>query len=439
MRSQTLQVSLILCLACFLNTLGSSKVFAFDYYTDQGTRFIDYTYKPNIRTVLFTTPNTQIGKPTIALNSRENLELRFDDFDLEIKFYYYTLIHCDANWRPSDLMQAEYISGFFEDFINNNEFSFNLFRQYNHYRLSIPNNNMRIKLSGNYLLKVYEEGKPDDPIITRRFSVFENRVNVTPSIRRSNIPDGRSFKQQLNFTVNYAALGESNAFNDLKVVVQQNDRWDNAKFNPKHSFMDSQLLTFDIDAEMSFQGGNEFRPLDLRSIRFETARMLKMDDTGDDPVATMETDVPRNNQRYSTLQDLNGAFFITSLDNEVTNPHLDGNYAFVRFSLAVSEPTVKGSFYMFGQLTDYSYRDEFRFKYNAERRRHEVNLFLKQGFYDYAIAYVEDGSNVAELDVIEGSHFETENNYTIYVYYTDRRLNYDRLVAVRVFNTIDRQ
>jgi hypothetical protein len=416
----------------------TSKTHAQDYYEEGSTRFIDYTYKPTIKTVLFTNNDGQVGKPALALNGGGALELRFDDLDLEIKYYYYTLIHCTSDWKPSDLIQAEYLDGFFEDFINDNEFSFNLYRQYNHYRLSIPNRNMRFKKSGNYLLKVYEEGKPDKPIITRRFVVFENLVKVAPSIRRSSIADGRNFKQQINFTVNYRGLRETNSFNDLKIVIQQNNRWDNARFNPKHSFMNDKELTFDIDAENSFQGGNEFRGLDLRTIRYETGRILRMDDTGDDPVAIIEPDHPRATQRYSTLQDLNGNFYVTSLDN-VNDAHLEGNYAFTHFTLMVNEPTVNGGFYIFGQLSDFTFREEFKMKFNAEKNRYENTLFLKQGYYDYVYVYVEDGSDIAEMDVIEGSHFETENNYSVYVYYTDRRLNYDRLVSLRTINTITRQ
>ncbi|HPF69010.1 MAG TPA: DUF5103 domain-containing protein, partial [Flavobacteriales bacterium] len=89
----------------------------------------------------------------------------------------------------------------------------------------------------------------------------------------------------------------------------------------------------------------------------------------------------------------------------------------------------------YGALSDFQCRKEFRMTWDRERDLYHLTVPLKQGFYDYAYAFLPDGSEVSDLTRLEGSHFQTENEYLVLVYFTDYQLRMQRLVGLRSFAT----
>jgi hypothetical protein len=67
--------------------------------------------------------------------------------------------------------------------------------------------------------------------------------------------------------------------------------------------------------------------------------------------------------------------------------------------------------------------------YNYKRKGYQASLFLKQGYYNYLYGLVERGQKSADVSLIEGNHWETLNEYSIYVYYKKPGTNYDQLIA----------
>ncbi|MBO4578356.1 MAG: DUF5103 domain-containing protein, partial [Paludibacteraceae bacterium] len=56
---------------------------------------------------------------------------------------------------------------------------------------------------------------------------------------------------------------------------------------------------------------------------------------------------------------------------------------------------------------------------------------VKQGGYDYQYWFVPKGAKQATLLRTEGSHWETRNEYTVFVYYCPFAARYTRLVGVK--------
>jgi len=234
--------------------------------------FGDHTYVNNIHTILFHPKGDAFAPPHIRLNSNERLVLQFDDLDADFKNLYYTIIHCDAQWQPTQIQKFEYIRGFHEDIIRDYSRSVNTLTPYTQYYLVFPNDNMAPIISGNYILKVYLDGDPDRVVFTRRFVVFEELVGVTGTVRPATLVRYRDTHQQLTFVVNTFNYLVSNPVQDLRVVISQNGRWDNAITGIAPRLIQGNRLTFEHDENLLFEAGNEFRRFDTRSLRFRSER-----------------------------------------------------------------------------------------------------------------------------------------------------------------------
>lgn len=405
-----------------------------DYYGDNTLRYEDYVYKPNIKTVQLYDESFELSQPLLALGSTEKLKLSFDDLDADLKSYSYTIIHCNANWEPSDLVPAEYIDGFLDNSINDYRYSFNTLQKFTHYTATFPNNSLRITKSGNYILKVYVDGNPDNIILTRRFMIHQNRVTIVSRVTQASIIEDRNYKQELDFTINHSGYEIKNPYNDLNIFITQNNRRDNVKTGFKPQFVKDNELVYDYDDLNVFPGGNEFRYFDIKSLRFhsEFVYSVKIDSMGNH--VDLYAEEKRSYKRYSTYTDMNGNYFVKV--QEGNNSDVEADYCYVKFFLPYTDPLTDGNLYVFGAFNDWRCNKENLMHYNEKRLGYECTLYLKQGLYNYEYAFLKDGSTVADETLIEGSHYETENEYMIYVYHRQQGTFYDQLIGVKRLNSL---
>jgi len=406
----------------------------YTYFDTFQLEYTDKIYVSSIKTPVFFKTGFDLSPPVIGLNSPETVTLSFDDLDGTFKDLYYSIVHCDANWNPSDLMESEYLDGFFTYQITEHKYSFNTLTGYMNYQLTLPNDKTKFRKSGNYLLKVYANNDQEQLVMTRRFMIYEDQCGITPTLRRSSNVDDRTIKQELDLTINTMSLAVANPYSDIKVVILQNNRWDNFKKDLKPTFIRDKELVYDLDEPNIFNGGNEFRFFDLKSITYRTQNVAKViRDTVPWSVLLLN-DEKRPYKKYSTLFDINGKFLIKN--DDATNSNTEADYFNIHFYLPYDEPLTGGDIYIFGQLSDWQLKDEFKLQYNYRTNRYEKVILLKQGFYNYEYVFVGDTKKEPDESVVEGSHYDTENNYTILVYYYDIKLDCDRLVGIRQFNTI---
>ncbi len=396
-------------------------------------KFSDYTYHPSIHTVIFSRIGDEISQPITMLGG-DPLMLHFDDFETSIKDLYYQVIHCNADWQPSGLMEQEYLDGFPTYNITNYRRSFNSYQNYVHYSLQIPNEYTKIKRSGNYLLKVFANNDQERVLLTRRFQVYENLAPINAVLKRPSNPEDRQYKQEIDLVINVAQLNVPDVFSDIKIVIRQNGRWDNMVHNIKPMFVRDGELVYDLDEPNTFNGGNEFRYFNTKTLNFNNANIAKiLRDTVPYEVVLFN-DEKRSYKKYITAYDINGMYQVTT--DLGSDPHTESDYYRVYFFLPFDQPLDSGAVYIYGALSDWQVKPEYKMNYNFRTGRYEHNLLLKQGFYNYQYVLVNNKQRWPDETAVEGSHFDTENDYHIFVYFRDIRTNCDRLVGYRKINSV---
>lgn len=383
----------------------------------------DRTYESQIRTVqLYPAYGARENEflPAVIPLGQNNLVLEFDDIDRPVERYYARVVHCNRDWTESDLASLEYMTDYNEVPVTDYEFSMNTTVPYVHYRLNVP----AVRLPGNYVLVVYRDGNRDDIVLSRRFMIFDNRVTL---IRERNVVGpGRAtgLNQQLNFKVSYRNVEIQNPMLDVSVTIRQNMRWDNLAEDIRPAFVREDLHELEyrfFDPDQMFKGGNEFRFFDLRSVNFPGRFVASVDKTSYPYRVYIQPDRSREHEAYSQYNDLNGQYAIENLDYR--DP-LAADYVEVYFTLQTEK--VDGDVYVTGAFNYWNRDDLNRMQYDAAAQAYRATILLKQGWYDYQ--YVVESKELSPL-YFEGSHFETENLYEIFIYHRPFNINADLLIG----------
>lgn len=406
-----------------------------DYVDEKFVRYEDRTYVNNIKTVQFHVRNVPLSLPVIRLGSNEQLQLSFDELDADFQDYTYTVVHCDRDWNPSNIPQQEYLDGFLEETILNYDFSFNTVQQFIHYSFSVPNQNLRLKLSGNYVLMVYRNFNREEPIITRRFRVYEDLVRIDTRVRIPMVISQRRTHQQIDVEISHPDFQIRNPFNEIAVHIQQNYRWDNMITDLKPMFVKEKQLIYNNMGDVLFEGSNEFRWIDTRSLRYQPENVSNIwyDPDSMKNHVFLVPDKVFSKDHYRNVPDINGAFSIGI--REGSDPTRDADYALVHMQLRYPDPVLDGGIYLFGGLTDWQVKPEYRLDHNPRDGMYEGDIYLKQGYYNYQYMYVRDGETKGETEVTEGSFFEARQIYTIYVYHQQMGSRYDRLIGHTIISS----
>jgi len=404
-----------------------------EYYSGNVLRYEDHVYQPTIATVILSPDVPSMLPPIIELNSEEVLFLSFDDLSNDPKTLSYTVVHCNSKWEPSDCSVSDYIDGFYDQSIPDYSFSRNTLQNYIHYGARLPNESFRLRISGNYLLKVFEDGDQEKLVLTKRFMVYENKVSLTGDVHAPTVVADRNYKQEVDFTVKYTDPDISNPFQEIYPVILQNGRWDNAITGLQPQFLMDKELRYDYEDVNVFKGGKEFRWFDTRTLRLNTERVEKISrDSGAYHVYLLP-DERRTFKRYMNNSDINGKFLVHTQDNN--NSETESEYCYVHFFLAWPMAETGGNMYVMGAMTNWQCTSANKMIYNKALRGYECVLYLKQGYYNYQYAFLKDGETVADEYVAEGMNQETENDYWILIYFRKTGARTDELVAVKRLNS----
>jgi Domain of unknown function (DUF5103) len=398
----------------------------------------DVIFKSNIQSVRFHMYGDQQSLPVYKLNSTDQLELHFDDMDANTKSYYYSFVLCDYNWKPANISAFDYIKGFTQSRITTYRYSSIAFKRYTHYQAVLPDKNSVPIKSGNYLLKVYLDGDTSKTAFTRRLLVLDQMATIAAKIIQPFGAQQFRTHQKIQFNVNITGINSFSAAQQVKVVVLQNNRWDNAVKDIAPTFVRGNNLEYSAENNLVFPGGKEWRWLDLRSFRLFSDRVDSGKYNKDRADLYLKPDIDRSGVRYVYFTDLNGMYSVETYES--INPYWQGDYANVHFKLNApnGQAYTNKDIYLSGQLTNYALNENAKMNFNAATRQYETTVYLKQGYYNYTYISV-DKNNPKVKTELEGDYWETENTYTILIYYkgfTDRN---DQLIGVGKLNSrVDR-
>lgn len=380
-------------------------------------------YAQNIKTIqLRPKHNAQQFSAIVRLG--QVLELSFDDLDADNKEYQYKIEHMTHDWKPSNLTSNQYIDGFDENEIINITNSFNTLQPYTHYAVNIPNQNTIITKSGNYLISVLNDNY--EVVFTRRCVFYEDITTVGVAVFRSRDTKSNNQKQTVQFTINHQNLTINNPSQEINISLFQNHNWNTAINNLQPQFIKPQQLVYNHVLKTNFWGGNEFLNFDSKHLRNTSLNIAKTE-RKELYHSYLYTDDQRVNKIYTYAPDINGQFVVRTL--EANNSKTEADYSIVHFSLDAFEPFEDKEVFIYGAFNNYQLTDENKLKYDPVNELYETSIKFKQGFYNYNYATLNN-DKIVNLNEIDGSFYQTENEYTVIVYYKPFGEIYDRVIGV---------
>ena len=376
-----------------------------------------------IKTITFkgNTPESQL--PVLRLG--EYLKLEFDALNGDEEDYYYVIEHFNYDWTPSILSKTEYLEGFDNQRILTYENSFNTLQIYSNYKLTIPNQRVRrLKISGNYMLKIYNDY--DELVFSRKFMVYENKANVGVAIKRSRDVRTIQEKQSVDITISSSSMRFTNPKQTVKTVIIQNNNLNTAISGLEPMYTMGNELIYKYNTESSFWAGNEFLWFENKDVRASNTG-IQFIDLKDLYHNYLYTNVTRHNQPYTYNPDINGNFLVTAIDAE--NPSIEADYVWMHFSLLVDELPKGQELHVYGNFNNYTIDESTKMTFKADKYKYENQILLKQGFYNYKYVVVEANGTINE-GAVSGDFYQTENNYKVLVYYRDLGARYDKIVGL---------
>lgn len=402
---------------------------------------------PQIHSVILTMHGSFDVLPILKLGESEGVSLAFDDFDTHPKVYNYTFIRKDENWGPVLLSTFDYLKGFGQGRITQYKYSSLARQSYIHYQIRLPNKECLPVKSGNYLLKVYEAGDTSKLAFCRRVLVVDSKAAVKAEVRLPRNSQQSEGMQKLDLSVDLSLLPVQNPMQQVKVAVLQNARWDNAVHQIQPTFIRGKTYEYNGDQYLLFESGKEYRWMDLRSFRFQSERIQSIDATDQPFKVVAKKDISRTDVQYLPYEDHNGSFQITA--SESIQPAWQGDYGWVKFryqpKAVTQQQPGQQQIYLLGQFNQYRRSPGSLMSYNLQKHQYEISVLLKQGYYDYLYAAVPDehAENDRPAQITgaistrdtEGGYWETENEYTILVYYQGFADRAPQLVAAISVNS----
>jgi hypothetical protein len=385
-------------------------------------------FRDDVRSLEIKIAGEVISMPCIELNGENPIEISFDATHRTSGRFAYSVIHCDADWKKSNLLPMEYMQGFqqvaIEDFAN----AIGTTTHYTNYKLFLPNEETNLTLSGNYAIRVYEEDSPDKNVFVACFSIVEPLIEIEAGVTGNTDIDFNQGHHQVEFVINQTNINIAYPQTDLKVFVYQNNNLNDVRSNLQPMMINAKQLHYQHNRDLIFETGNEYRRIEFLTHRYHGMGVEDIKFFNPYYHITLVQDVIRANRPYLYDQDQNGRFFVRC--DRCEDPDTEGDYYVVHFSLK-SDHKTNGNMYLYGDFFNNILDKKSLMEYREERGAYEKELLLKTGLYNYQYIFMEEGDAKPSFKQTEGNFSETENEYTIAVYYRPMGTRYDRLIGYR--------
>jgi len=390
----------------------------------------DKVYDSSIKTIRVHPVGNALAMPVISLSQLNSLEISFDDLKAKYQNYFYSVELMNADWRSANLSVFDYLQGFNQNRITQYSISSIAIQPYYHYKFTFPNTSCRPTKSGNYIIKVYKDSNPQQVVFTSRFFVVDDQVSILSSIQEPFDGNISKTHQKVQLSVETKKLSFFQP-DQIKVQVIQNYRFNDALSANAPNFVRGSLLEYNSERDLIFPSGKESRWLDLQSFRLKSDRVVNFEATPNGTIVNVKPDFSRAQTPYFIFKDLNGQFLISnseSIDSENQN-----DYASVVFTYVPPNrlPLLGENLYLVGSLTNNVLDASAEMKFNPVTKAYQKSLLLKQGYYSYSYILRDKAGPDPMLDFneTEGDHWETENAYSIFVYYRSPGARHDHLIG----------
>ena len=389
-----------------------------------------------IHTILLHPEGRPKDLPIIGLNDPGVLSISFDDFNFNYQNYFYSIELVDDQWQPVQMSPFDYTNGFSQNKINLFNVSSIALQKYYHYQFSIPNQNCIPTKAGNYILKVFKDGNPSDLVFTRRFYVVNSLIGVFGSVQEPFDGAISRTHQKIQLSLDVKQLSYFQP-DQIKTVVIQNHRVNEARIVTEPSFIRGNQIEYNSERDLIFPAGKETRWLDLQSLRLRSDRVQELNQSEGLTKVIVKPDLSRASTPYFTFNDLNGAYVISN--SESLESAYQNDYANVVFTYKPNNgiPYVGEKLFLIGDLTQNQLNSQSMMSFNASKGVYEKTMLLKQGYYSYQYILRDNEKPNIQDDFreTEGDHWETENSYTVFVYYTAPGARYPMIAGFSTINS----
>ncbi|MBC7493690.1 MAG: DUF5103 domain-containing protein, partial [Flavobacterium sp.] len=285
---------------------------------------------------------------------------------------------------------------------------------------------------GNYLISILNENR--EVVFSRKVIIYENLASVPLQIKRTRTVRDVEFKHNLDFAVR-SIVNFQSPLQNVKVVLLQNGKFNNAIYNVKPMFTIGNDLIYKYDAKTQFWAGNEYLNFDNKNIQIAANNIGAVNTTGGLYNAYLFPNIMRSNAIYTYFPDINGNFSVNNIN--APNNEINADYAWVYFSLAKPELANNQAIYITGMFNNFVLSNENKMEYNLKTQLYEKALLIKQGFTNYSYTLTSNSLNIDNENAVDGNFFQTENNYLVLVYYRENNQRYDRVIGKGSATSVD--
>lgn len=410
--------------------LGILSLF-FAVNTTFAVRFCTQIYDDNIKTLQVLPNGESLKLPMIEFGSADEIIISFDELGYEVSNFYYKIVHCDAYWNESNMASMEYLDGFDGGMIDMYEYSVNTTVNYIHYKIVFPNDDVRLKLSGNYAVQIARDGDFEDGVVaTACFSLVEPIVDIDMEVNGVTRRELNGRYQSVALNVMVDGVGAQDKMQDFIVVVRQNNRWDNGAYLNRPTYVNGDRLRYENNDVLIFEGGNQYRSIDFSSRYTYGAGIDYIEYDRDIYHVVLEADASRASNQEGYAMDAHGGYAVNLQKNDYSDTEAD--YMWVHFYYPADVPYLEGRMYILGDLTQNLVDDKSEMIYDLSEKCYMRSLLLKQGGYNYVYALKTKNKSDLSVMMTEGSFWQSRNRYEVMVYYRPFGARYDRLVGMFV-------
>ena len=401
----------------------------FYYHHSLIAQYAEHVAPEFIKTIQFLGSTKQSQLPIIRLG--EKVYLSFDALNGDEADYYYKITHHDFDWRLSDLTKGEYMDGFDDVRLYEYSNSFNTLKGYSLYTLKIPNRDTRkLTKSGNYMVSIYNDD--GELVFSKKFMIIENKVTIAASVKRARNLENIQKKQVVQFVIDSPNLILTNPKETVNTLILQNSNLNTPITNLKPQYTIGSQLIYRYDKEASFDAGNEYLFFDNKDIRSGSSSIRKIDLT-DIYNTYLYTNSARFERPYTYNPDINGNYQIRIL-YPTSDISIEADYARIHFTLQYFEDLNDKEIHVYGNFNNYTIDETTYMKYDSFSDTYTNQMLLKQGFYNYKYVVVNRDGTI-DYGAISGNYWQTENDYTVLVYFRDLGARYDRIIGMGKTNS----